>query len=192
METHRARREEIWNAKVAEAVRVRVFKHAAEKFEKNFNVSDVGTDFLPQLIARFWQMTASGDSNNLNTVVKRLAGEWGGEPSNPNGIYIADSRTAIEQLRKLDRGINFRVLFLLIHGHKGTIGHANNYRSQREVKELAAEFEIDYVLIDAEGRLESCSTKHKQVHETYLNAVREKREETEIPKLFSQEWKERD
>ena len=34
LELKRVRREEIWNAKVAEAVRVRVFKQAAEMFEK--------------------------------------------------------------------------------------------------------------------------------------------------------------
>ncbi|MBK9214634.1 MAG: ParB/RepB/Spo0J family partition protein [Chloracidobacterium sp.] len=189
LEAHRGRREEIWNAKVAEAVRVRVFKQAAEKFEKKFRITDVGTDFFPQLIARFWGMTGSGDSNNLNGVVKRLVGEWDAKPKSGSGIYMTDGRAAIEQLKKVERGVQFRILFLLIHGHKGTIGYGNNYRSQKEVKELAAEFGIDYALLDAEVRLEFCSKKHKDSHETYLEAVRKKDKDAKAPRLFSDKWK---
>ncbi len=189
LEAHRVRREEIWNAKIAEAVRVRVFKQAAETFEKKFRITDVGTDFLAQLIARFWGMTESGDSNNLNGVVKRLVGEWDAKPKDSSGIYLTDGRAAIEEVKKIDRGMQFRILFLLIHGHKGTIGHGNNYRSQKEVKELAAEFGVDYSLVDAEVRLEFSAKKHKESHEIYLEAVRKKSADAEIPKLFSEKWK---
>ena len=189
LEAHRARREEIWNAKVAEVSRVRVFKQAAEKFEKKFRITDVGTDFLPQLIAKFWWMTGSGDSNNLHDVVKSVVSDWQGEQSHRDGVYVGDGRTAIEYFKTFDRGIQFRILFLLIHSHKGTIGHGNNYRSQSEVKELASEFEIDYALNDAEVRLELSAKKHKEVHETYLEAVRGKTKDAELPHLFSQKWK---
>lgn len=192
LETHRARREEIWNAKVAEGVRVRVFRQAAESFGTKFSVAEVGTDFLPQLIARFWRMTVSGDSNNLNGVVKNLVAEWGGESSKGDGIYMPDSRSAIEYLKKLERGMQFRILFLLIHGHKGTIGNANSYSSQGEVRELAAEFKVDYALIDAEVRLEFCAKKHKEVHQTYLDAVKAKNKDANVPHLFSEKWKARD
>lgn len=192
LETHRARREEIWNAKVAEAVRIRVFKYAAEKFEAKFSIADVGTDFLPQLIAQFWSMTSSGDSNNLNVVVKYLLNEWQGETTKSDGMYMGNTRTAIEQIKKLERGLQFRILFLLVHGHKGTIGPVNNYISQREVKELAAEFETDYTLIDAEVRLEFCAKKHHEVHKTYLDAVagksKDASKDTTMPKLYSEEW----
>ena len=193
LETHRARREEIWNAKIAEAVRVRVFKRAAEKFEKKFRVTDVGTDFFPQLVARLWRMSASGDSNNLNGVVKYLIAEWEGESENKkDGIYMPDMRTATENIKKLDRAMQYRVLFLLIHANKGTIGYSNSYMSQKEVKDLATEFEVDYNLIDAEARLEFCAKKHKDVHEAYLSAVREKNKNATIPNLFSEKWKARD
>ena len=191
LETHRSRREEIWNAKVAEVSRVRVFKQAAEKFEKEFSITNIGTDFLPQLIARFWRMTSSGDSNNLNNVVKRLVGEWDEEQGEGkgDGLYLGDGGTAIEQFKKLDRVTLFRILFLLVHGHKGSIGHGNNYRSQKEVRELAAEFEVDYAQIDAEVRLDLCPKKHNQVHQTYLEAVREKSKDAKVPQLFSEIWK---
>lgn len=189
LEAHRARREEIWNAKVAEAVRVRVFKQAAEKFEKKFRFSDVGSDLLPQLVARFWRMTSSGDSNNLSGVVKPLLNEWSGEAVNNNGIHFTDGRSAVEQFKNLERGIQFRILFLLIHGHKGTNGNGNNYRSQKEVKELAAEFEVDYALNDAEARLELGAKKYDEVHKAYLDAVQKKAKEAKVPNLFSQKWK---
>lgn len=189
LEAHRARREEIWNAKVAEVVRVRVFKQAAEQFEKKFNITDMGTDFLPQLVARLWRMTASGDSNNLNAVVKYLVADWGVQPSKGDGIYMPDSRTAIETIKTLERGMQFRILFLLIHGHKGTIGYGNSYASQKEVREIAAEFEADYALTDAEVRLEFCGKKHKPVHEIYLNGVRAKNMDAKVPHLFSEKWK---
>ncbi|MEJ7623727.1 MAG: ParB/RepB/Spo0J family partition protein [Pyrinomonadaceae bacterium] len=192
LEAHRGRREEIWNAKVAEAVRVRVFKQAAEKFEKKFRITDVGVDFLPQLVARFWVMTGSGDSNNLQGVVKRLVGEWDAKPNKGHGIYMADGRAAIDELKKIERGMQFRILFLLIHGHKGSTGHGNNYRSQKEVKELAAEFGIDYQLIDAEVRLEFCAKKHKESHKIYLEALQKKSKDAKAPKLFSEKWKAND
>ncbi len=188
LEAHRARREEIWNAKVAEAVRVRVFKHAAEKFGEKFSIADVGTDLLPQLIAQFWRMTSAGDSNNLNGVVKHLVSEWQGETAKSEGMYMGNMSTAIEQIRKLERGLQFRILFLLVHAHKGTIGHSNNYMSQREVKELAAEFEIDYTLIDAQIRLEFSAKKHHEVHKTYLDAVVGKSKDATVPRLYSEDW----
>lgn len=189
LKVHRARREEIWNAKVAEAVRIRVFNQAAETFEKKFRITDVGTDFLPQLVHRFWRMTVSGDSNNLNAVVKYLAADWKGESNNRNAISIQDGSSGIEYVKQLERGMQYRLLFLLIHGHKGSIGHGNNYRSQTEVKELAAEFDVDYALIDAEVRLGLCAKKHTEVHEKYLDAVRTKSEKAKIPRLFFEKWK---
>jgi ParB/RepB/Spo0J family partition protein len=192
LENHRARREEIWNAKVAEAVRVRVFKMAAEQFEKKFSISDVGTDFLPQLVARIWTMTACGDLNNLNNVIKRIIGEWEKERKTDehggSGIYTSVTGTAVEQFRKLELGLQFRILFLLVHGHKGTVHNGNNYRSQKQVRELAGEFEVNYALTDAEVRLELGPKKYDQVHKAYLDAVREQRKDAIVPRLFSEKW----
>lgn len=186
LEAHRARREEIWNAKVAEAVRVRVFKLTAEKFEKKFRITDVGTDFLPQLIVRFWRMSASGDSKNLGGVVRKLMDEWNSSPKNTGSIRI--SSEAVEHFKKLERNLLFRILFLLVHVHKGSIGNNNNFVSQKEVVDLAAEFEVDYTLIDAEVRIELCAKKHSEVHRIYLEDVRGKKKDTAIPRLFSQSW----
>jgi ParB family chromosome partitioning protein len=188
LEAHRARREEIWNAKVADAVRVRVFKQAAEKFEKKFRITEIGTDFLPQLIARFWRMMVSGDNNNLNNIVKSLVAEWSGVPAKDNGIYLSDGPSGIEYVKKLEREMQFRILFLLVHCHKGAIGYSNSYSSQKEVKELATEFAIDYQMIDAEVRLEHSAKKHVTAHESYLEAVRTKDKTAKIPWLFSEKW----
>jgi len=189
LETHRARREQIWNAKVAEAVRVRVLKQAAEKFEKKFRITYVGADFLPQLVARFWRMTVSGDSNNLNGVVKILVADWLGETAKHNGSHLSDGHTATEYVKKLKREMQYRILFVLSHCHKGTIGYSNSYSSQKEVRDLAAEFAVDYELIDAEVRLEFSAKKHKAAHETYLTAVRNKDKKATVPWLFSEKWK---
>ena len=192
LESHRARREEIWNAKVAEAVRIRVFKRAAENFEKKFRITDVGTDFLPQLISRFWHMTGSGDSNNLNGVVKTLVAEWLGETAKHNGIHLSDGRTGTAYVKQLKREIQFRIMFVLVHCNKGTIGYGNSYSSQKEVKDLAAEFDINYALLDGEVRLELSAKKHKAAHESYLGAVRAKDKKATIPWLFSEKWKAKD
>lgn len=192
LEAHRGRREEIWNAKIAEAVRLRVLKLAAEKFEKKFRLTDVGADLLPQLIARFWRMMSSGDSNNLNGVVKRILSQWLSETDKDKGVHMVDTGTAVEQLKKLERGVQYRILFLLIHCNKGTIGFNNNYSSQKEVKELAAEFSVDYRLIDAEVRLEFCSKKHKEVHETYLESVKGDNKDAKVPHPFSDTWEPRE
>lgn len=192
LESHRSRREEIWNAKVAEAVRVRIFKQAAEKFEKKFRFTDVGADFLAQLIARFWRMMVAGDNNNLNNVVKTLLAEWSGQTAKENGIYLSDGRTGVEYVKKLKREMQYRILFLLTHCHKGSMSYNNSYSSQKEVKELAAEFVIDYMLIDAEVRLELSAKKHKEAHEAYLKSLKEKGKNSMIPWLFSEKWKPRD
>ena len=187
LEAHRARREEIWNAKIAEAVRVRVFKLAAERFEKKFRITDVGTDLLPQLTARFWRMTASGDNNNLN-VVKRLIGEWESEADIKRGIDLANTLSLVEVFKKLDRGFQYRIIFLLIHCNKGAIGYGNNYASQKEVKELPVEFGVDYPLIDAEVRLEFSAKKYNEIHKAYLDAVTAKQRDAKMPRLFSEKW----
>ncbi|MEP6789505.1 MAG: hypothetical protein ABJB40_13785, partial [Acidobacteriota bacterium] len=110
-------------------------------------------------------------------------------PGDRGGMYINEGPSGVELLKQLDRRVLFRILFLLTHGHKGTIGHTNNYASQKEVKELATEFEIDYVLTDAEARLELCPKKHNAVHEIYLKALQEKGEGASVPQLFSEKWK---
>ena len=189
LDAHRARREEIWNAKVAEVVRVRVFKLAAEAFEKKFNLTSVGTEFVPQLIAKFWRMTSSGDSNNLKNVVKSLLMEWLGDTGE---FYVSESRSGIETIKALKRSTQFRILFLLIHGHKGTLGYNNSYSSQAEVRAVAKEFRVDYSLIDAEVRLELSAKKHTEAHKAYLESVTQKKKDAEIPRLFSPTWKPRD
>jgi ParB/RepB/Spo0J family partition protein len=189
LESKRARREEIWNAKVAEVVRVRVFKEAAEGFEKRFNITSVGVEFIPQLIAKFWRMTSSGDSNNLKSVIKTLLAEWLGDNSD---FYVSESRSGIEKIKTLKLGIQFRTLFLLIHGHKGTHGYSNGYSSQGEVRQLAKEFKVDYALIDAEVRLELSAKKHHEAHTAYLEAVQAGKKDVVIPRLFSEKWTPRD
>jgi ParB family transcriptional regulator, chromosome partitioning protein len=190
LEAHRARREEIWNAKVAEAVRVRVFEKAAEKFGGRFNMAEVGTDLLPQLVARFWRMTASADSNNLNGVVKPLVARWGAESTDSTLAPSLSGGTSIDQIKGMPRGMQFRLLFVLVHCQKGAIGFGNNYRPQNEVRELAAEFEVDYALVDAEVRLKLSPKKHKQAHQIYLDDVRGKlKEHAKVPRLFSEKWK---
>lgn len=188
-EARRARREEIWNAKIAEAVRVRVFKQAAEEFEKKFAITSVGTEFVPQLIAKFWRMTSSGDANNLRSVVKSLLNEWLPESGE---LYVSESRSGIETIKGLKQTVQFRILFLLTHGHKGTLGFNNSYSSQAEVRALAKEFKVDYSLIDAEARLEFSPKKHLEVHQSYLEAVTAKKKDAEVPRLFCETWKPRD
>ncbi|MEQ1762125.1 MAG: ParB/RepB/Spo0J family partition protein [Pyrinomonadaceae bacterium] len=189
LESKRARREEIWNAKVAEVVRVRVFKEAAEAFEKKFNITNVGVEFFPQLLAKFWRMSSSGDSNNLKGVVKTLLTEWLGESGD---FYVSESRSGIDTIKSLKRAFQFRILFLLIHGHKGTLGYNNSYSSQAEVRNLAKEFKVDYALIDAEVRLELSAKKHLETHTAYLEAIQANKKDAAIPRLFSEKWTSRD
>ena len=134
-------------------------------------------------------MTSSGDSNNLNNVVKYLAAEWQGISPNQDRMYMPDGRAAIEQVKKLDPTMQYRVLFLLIHSHKGTVGNGNSYSSQREVKELATEFNVDYALLDAEVRVEFSPKKHMEAHREYIDAIRGKKTDAKPPRLFSEKWK---
>jgi len=186
LDAHRTRREEIWNAKVADVVRVRVFKLGAEAFERKFNLTSVGTEFVPQLIAKFWRMTSSGDSNNLKNVVKSLLKEWLGDSGE---FYVSESRSGIETIKGLKRSIQFRILFLLIHGHKGTLGYNNGYSSQAEVRAVAKEFKVDYPHIDAEVRLELSAKKHVEAHKAYLESVTANKKDAEVPRLFCPTWK---
>jgi hypothetical protein len=133
-------------------------------------------------------MTGAGDSNNLQAVVKSIVMEWIPETSDHTGIFSYDVKTAVEQHKKLDRGMNCRILFLLIHCNKGMMGYGNSYSSQKEVRELAAEFEVDHQLIDAEVRLELSDKKYNYLHEAYLKAVQEDRDNAKTPNLFSANW----
>jgi len=189
LDNHRVRREEIWNAKVAEAVRIRVFKQAAESFERTFSIKEVGTDLLPQLIARLWRMTASGDLHNLNAVIKPLLAEWNKDSKTRKTVSMLEGRSGVDDIKKLNREMQYRILFLLIHCHKGSIYNGNRYTSQKEVRDLAAEFKVDHPLIDAEVRMSLCPKKHTEVHRLYLEAVRAKSKNAKVPRPFSDKWK---
>jgi hypothetical protein len=137
-------------------------------------------------------MTSSGDSNNLNGVVKYLLNQWGEKQEKRDAMSIHDGKSVLDYFKGLDRGLQFRILFLLIHGHKGTIGYGNGYASQKDVRELAGEFEVDYSHIDAEVRFELAPQKYKEVHRTYLDNVRSKSEDAKVPHLFSDKWRAKD
>lgn len=134
-------------------------------------------------------MTVSGDSHNLNAVIKPLIGEWSKDSETTKAGPILDGRSGTEEFKKLERGMQYRILFLLIHCHKGSMGYGNRYLSQKEVRELANEFKVDHALIDAETRMRLCPKKHREVHRVYLEAVRAKTKNAKVPSLFSEKWK---
>ncbi|MEJ7623740.1 MAG: hypothetical protein WKF34_07085 [Pyrinomonadaceae bacterium] len=58
------------------------------------------------------------------------------------------------------------MLFILVHGEKGHT-YYDRWNSQAEVRALAAEYDLDYRLLDAQVRVEVAQDKSKKHVETF-------------------------
>ncbi|MEJ7623739.1 MAG: hypothetical protein WKF34_07080 [Pyrinomonadaceae bacterium] len=71
----RQRREELFDIRVSDIVRRRVFRLAAERFAGEFLISQESNGFLPRLVAKLWVISNNGDAAHTRGMASRLMGE---------------------------------------------------------------------------------------------------------------------
>lgn len=187
----RKRREELFDVKVGNTTRVRVFKNAAEIFAQQYTFEYAGHEFLPALIGKLWGMSNNGDdANTLSNVVLEILKQWD-EKLGETSIRSWGSEGNTALLKAFPVDILRRLLFLFVQGNKGGM-YYDRWASQGEVKELAVEYEIDYQLIDAEERLGHAPMKSKDLFRKYLADIEAGNREVKTPRMFTDKYKAKD
>jgi ParB/RepB/Spo0J family partition protein len=185
------RKEEIWNVKVGEEVRKRVFASAGATFAKTFSVKGGGATFVPALCAKLLELYFSDyTKRRVRDIAKAIvAGHLKKDDLDLSGNYNDGGAGTEKKVAGLSDEAQKLMLYVLIHGHKGDMGQGV-WVSQKAVIDIAEEWKIDYRLIDAEVRLELSSKKHQDAHKLYLDAVRAGKKNAARPSLYSEKWKE--
>lgn len=192
------RKEEIFDMRVSDIVRKRVFRMAAEAFVEEAPSSAAFEEYLPDLVTKLWLTSNNGsDSHTLNLVVQPIMRDitdepkgfgWGTWPSHGKEYSQSDAGKAIANLSFRNRML---LLFLFTHGNKGNT-YSDRMSSQREVRELAEYYDIDYRLLDAEVRVQVAGEKAKKqidVFKAYLAAVEAGDEKAKIPRVWAESYK---
>jgi ParB family chromosome partitioning protein len=170
LEDGRKRREEIFNSKVAEETRRRVFVEASKAFAPKFQITAPIAGFLPALINRLYEINNYEITNSVKDLCKRSG--------------IKEKPDAPEDLA--------RVLFFFLHCSAGKIDPYGNYfKPQTEVKKIAADYSVNYPLIDAAVRRELAPKKHQKAHQIYFNLIEAGGKKAIVPRLFTDNWKEK-
>lgn len=201
----RKRREEIFDIRVSDIVRKRVFRHAAEEFARTFLITGEGSDFLPDLLTKLWLSTPGGggpDAHTQNLVVKPIMRaitdeedgfDWYGGRSWGSSQTDAET-TAGQEIRKLSERNQKLLLFLIVHGNKGNT-YFDRWATQKEVRALAEEYDLDYRTLDAQARVEVAgekAKKHIDLFKAYLADVEAGKSKAKIPRPFEASWDPRD
>lgn len=191
------RKEEIFDVKVGEAVRKRIFKLCAEKFAKDnggkyLDTTGISKDFFINLLNRMWFLEAFQEEKT-EKVIRTIISLW------TKADVVCASRWNFEEsqtittkfLKTLDAEFYPRILFLFLHAHKGAM-FFGQWKSQKGVKELAESFGLDYQRLDGEERLNHSAMKDKGFFRNYLQQLDEGKKDTPIPRLWSVRWKQKD
>lgn len=185
-EARAIRTEEIFDARVAEPVRRLTLKKCAGKFDAEHTIfnHEKSVGFRNELLARLWKLQCA-DSSHTAKIIRDILelddshlgiGSWG-----------VDYRA---QILALPAETRERLFFLLITAFECEIvGDPPSYRSQKAIKELAQDFEVDYLLLDARERLAQAKPKLKDVYRDYLEQVERKEKTATIPRPHSAKWK---
>ena len=189
-EDRKIRKEEIFDAKVAEAVRLRVLKAAVEAlpngdalikpFMAGFGVSGL-QDVSARFAARLWAMASQdGGQDRCRDLLD--------DGLIPKG-YDAGPTRFTTHFESLDPAGLAQIVFLLIYGREGEIYSANwSWKSQRTIRDLATVFGLNYAKLDAEERLAQAPAKLKDLYRAYLHDV-EADNPCSIPRPWSSKWK---
>lgn len=192
-EKFRERREEIFNIKVAALTRQKVLKAAADKFT-GFAATE--PDLFRPMVQRLWSLQESRDSSVTEFLSPIVAGYARLEEKERGLAYEVDRLIANEP-EKLDDDSFRKIAFLLMNARLSEIYYfpkrnyqSDRYRSQKDIKSLAAAFEIDYRLLDAETRFSLVDNKHKDknLFREYADAARRGDPEAKMPRLFYAGW----
>lgn len=183
------RKEELLDAKVAENTRRRVLKKAAEKFDAAHTIfTHKNADgYATELLTRLWKLQCSY-SEHTALIIREIL-----EIEKDKLSTSRWSEDFHEQIGALSEDERSKLTFLLLTAHECEIYESNwAYKSQKNIQDLARDFDVDYKRIDAEERLGAVPMKFKDVHRNYLQEVESGNQDAKIPRVYSDKWKPKD
>lgn len=189
----RERKEELIDIKVCEVVRLKVLRFASEKFSAKFSMQNMPDDFLNMLIAKMWTENGGTDGTTKEKVVKNLLSQILSVKADSFSFGWEQANVA-KKIEELSDTARNHLLFLLVYGNSGSM-YYESYSSQKRIRDLAEEYEIDYRLFDAEARLAFAEEKHKKhvaLYKVYLDAVRAGDANAKIPRPYEPTYKPKD
>ena len=188
-ETRLVRKEELFDMRVAEQVRRRVLKKAAETFDGGNTIfnhlkKDV---YQTMLVARLWKLQCSYSDHTAGVIREILEIE-----KDALSTDRWSSGSFLEQIEKLSLDVRARLLFLLLHAFESEIIDGHSFESQKPIRKIAEDFDLDYQIFDAEARLGQASMKNKDIFRAYLSQVESGDADAKVPRLWSDKWKAKD
>lgn len=175
------RKQELFNMRVAEPVRLEVFRRLKDKMEggASFELRPVDRFYMNQIVMRLIQKTTYKTMKAVHAVLGDDAWKEALDAAswNPQKLVAKLEATAPPEL--------FWIAFLISVAHFGENESMIGEVDQKTVVALAEQHEIPYAEIDAEERLKQSPRKYRELHEAHLALVREgKAGVKDAPKVY--------
>lgn len=188
-EARMIRKEELFDIRVGEPVRKRVLRQAM-KHEKVFKGISIEVKWLTALLKRLWDLQYSRDTKTSQVIAEMINAENWNLAGKEVTAYL-DGAKPRRFINELSTEKQIQLLFLLLNSYKCAM-YYDSYVTQKEIREIADEYEVDYRLLDAKERLALAPMKQKDVFRDYLQAVEAGDEHAKIPRIWSTKWKPKD
>lgn len=156
-EQRHERKQELYDLKVDEIVRKRVFGEAIKSFAWPLDRAH-----LNEAVKEFFRRIPSSDQQTICEVFG-----W----SEQEKLWLDDD-AVLKEITQLDENQLAQFLMLCSFAHYGSNRDQNRRVDQSAVVNLSQERKVNHILIDAEVRAELCPKKYKDTHTAYLEAVR--------------------
>lgn len=158
-EPRHARKQELFDIKVDEAVRKRVFAEALKAF-----AWPLERQHLNEIVKEFFR--------RIPTDVQKTICEVFGWNEELAGKVSYNDNAVLEELTKLSDSQLAQFLMLCSFAHYGANQYGNQQVPQSQVVSLAEVCSVNHTLIDAEVRAELAPKKYHATHQAYLEAVK--------------------
>lgn len=152
------RRQDLFDARVAEEVRKRVFAEAVKTFSFPLQRAELNT-----VASQFFRRITSFDQSTIFTVLG-----WDEQKSRS---VRGDERKMLAEIEQMDDNQLAQFLMLCTFAHAGANQYMNGKVDQTEVEQLSKARGVNYKLIDAQVRYERAPKKRQATHKTYLDKV---------------------
>lgn len=154
------RRQELFDVKVAEAVRQQVMRQALHAFAWPLARAD-------------WNDIAKEFFRRIPPEHQRTIGLVLGWQPEEDSRFLYDERALLEKLATCSDDELAQFLRLCSFAHYGANKEMRSAVNQQDVLRLSEACGVHYALIDATVRAEFCPKKYKAAHQVYLTAIQE-------------------
>ena len=172
------RNQEIFDIKVAEPVRLEVFKNAKDRFDESKWIFD---EPKWRLLLLFY-VYRNEDQKRRKIALETVGIEQDEMPDS----HLKDDAAIVAKLELIRLDKLSQLFFLLLVSHRGEIGYSKSLINQDPVKTVAADFGVDYRLLDAQKRVQIAPKRHKPKAQAYLARVENGDSNTNVPRFYGE------